>query len=71
MTFLDGGNSIGTGTLDVNGVATLATSTLATGNHTITASYSGNIDYNTSTGSLANNPQIVGAGGKTGNDDDH
>ncbi len=48
ITFLDGGSSIGTGVL-TSGTATLTISTLAGGNHTITASYPGDVDYNGST----------------------
>jgi len=40
VTFLDGATPLGTGAL-VNGVASLATSTLAAGAHVITASYAG------------------------------
>jgi hypothetical protein len=58
VTFLDGGNPIGTGTLS-GGVATFATSALAAGNHTITASYGGDGNFNSSTGSLTGNPQVV------------
>ena len=64
VTFLDGGTSIGTGTLS-GGVATLTTSTLAAGNHTITANYSGDSNFSASTGSLANNPQVVNKPGTT------
>jgi len=48
MTFLDAGTSIGTGTTS-GGVATFATSTLAQGTHSITASYPGDGNYLTST----------------------
>ena len=41
ITFNDGNNSLGTGTL-TNGTASLTTSTLAVGGHSITAVYSGN-----------------------------
>jgi hypothetical protein len=37
----------------------LSTTALATGNHTITAQYSGDADFNVSTGSLTGNPQLV------------
>ncbi|HET8920122.1 MAG TPA: Ig-like domain repeat protein [Xanthobacteraceae bacterium] len=59
VTFLDGGASIGTGTLGSNGQAVLNTANLALGNHTITASYNGDVNFNGSTGSLLNNPQVV------------
>jgi hypothetical protein len=58
VTFLDGGNSIGTAPLG-GGVATFTTSALAVGNHTITASYNGDGNFNGSTGSLTGNPQVV------------
>lgn len=41
VTFTDGGTSIGTGTLNAQGIATLTTSTLAPGSHTIVANYAG------------------------------
>jgi uncharacterized delta-60 repeat protein len=59
VTFLDGGSSIGTGTLDASGVATLTTTTLTTGNHTMTASYGSDATFDVSTGSLTGNPQVV------------
>jgi hypothetical protein len=45
VTFLDGGTSIGTGTVGAGGVATLMTSALAAGSHSITASYGGDANY--------------------------
>jgi sugar lactone lactonase YvrE len=50
VTFSDGGNSIGTGTLSGN-VATFTTSSLTVGVHTITASWPGNANYNAATSS--------------------
>src|SRR4051794_17874444 len=41
VTFLDGGTSIGTGTVNASGQATLTTSALAVRSHTITARYAG------------------------------
>jgi large repetitive protein len=41
VTFMDGANNIGTGTLNAKGVATLTVSNLAVGQHTITAVYAG------------------------------
>jgi hypothetical protein len=41
VTFLDGTTSIGTGTLNSSGSATLSVNTLTVGSHTITASYAG------------------------------
>src|SRR4029077_7830681 len=58
VTYLDGGSPIGSGTLS-GGVATFTTSALAVGNHTITANYGGDGNFNVSTGSLTGNPQVV------------
>ncbi len=58
VTFLDGGSPIGSGMLS-GGIATFTTSTLAVGSHTITTSYGGDSNFNGSTGSLTDNPQIV------------
>jgi uncharacterized repeat protein (TIGR01451 family) len=58
LTFLDGGTPIGSGMLS-GGVATFTTSTLAVGSHTITTSYGGDSNFNGSTGSLTDNPQVV------------
>jgi sugar lactone lactonase YvrE len=44
VSFLDGTTPLGQGTLS-NGVTTLSTSSLAAGNHTITAVYSGNANF--------------------------
>ena len=51
VTFLDGATSIGTGTLNASGVATLTTSTLANGVHSITASYGGDNNFSVSASS--------------------
>ena len=48
VTFYDGAASIGTGTTK-GGAAILATSTLAVGTHSITATYAGDATYQTST----------------------
>ncbi len=58
VTFLDGGTSIGTGTLSA-GVASFATTALTTGNHTITATYGGDGNFNGATGALTGTPQVV------------
>jgi hypothetical protein len=50
VTFNDGGSPIGTSTLS-GGVATFTTSSLAVGNHTITATYNGSPAFNASTSS--------------------
>jgi hypothetical protein len=44
VTFFDNGVAIGTATL-VNGVAKFTTSSLAKGNHTITATYAGDVNF--------------------------
>jgi Bacterial Ig-like domain (group 3)/Autotransporter beta-domain len=49
VTFKDGANVIGTGTLNGNGQATLATSSLSAGNHAITAVYGGDSTFSGST----------------------
>jgi len=49
VTFMDNGSSIGTGALSSAGVATLITTTLPVGSNSITAIYSGDTDYTTST----------------------
>ena len=49
VTFLDGAATIGTGALNVNGIATFTTSALAVGTHPITASYAGDSAHGIST----------------------
>ena len=58
VTFLDNGTSIGSGTL-IGGVATLTTTALAVSSHPITTNYPGDGSFNSSTGSLTGNPQVV------------
>jgi hypothetical protein len=48
VTFKDGNTSIGSGMLDTNGNVFFTTSTLTSGNHTITASYAGDANFNAS-----------------------
>jgi hypothetical protein len=45
VTFLDGGEAIGTASIDGSGHATLPLSTLSVGSHTLTASYAGATNY--------------------------
>src|SRR5207245_4717066 len=55
VIFSDGGTSIGQGTLSTTGGvtrATFSTSSLTFGSHTITASYAGNSNFLTSTGTF-------------------
>ncbi|WP_160115108.1 Ig-like domain repeat protein [Bryocella elongata] len=49
VSFLDGATSLGTATVNGSGIATLSTSALAFGSHTITAVYSGDTNHATST----------------------
>jgi len=49
VKFFDGTTPLGTGTLDPTGHATLATTTLTLGTHSLTAIYSGSSSYSTST----------------------
>ena len=60
VTFYDNGASIGTGaTSGGNGTATFTTSSLTAGSHPITATYGGDSNFSSSTGSLTGNPQVV------------
>jgi len=52
VTFKDGITTLGTGTLNSSGTTTFSTSALARGTHHITASYGGDGNFKTSTGSL-------------------
>jgi hypothetical protein len=49
VTWLDGKNSIGSSTVNGNGVATFPMSTLTVGTHNITAAYLGDSNFNAST----------------------
>jgi hypothetical protein len=49
VTFKDGTTTIGSGALNVGGVATLVTSALTAGTHNITAAYSGDVAFQPST----------------------
>ncbi|MGD0464871.1 MAG: Ig-like domain repeat protein, partial [Tepidisphaeraceae bacterium] len=51
VTFEDGSTTLGTGTLDGSGVATLSTSGLSVGSHSITVVYGGDTNFTTSTSS--------------------
>jgi hypothetical protein len=52
VSFYDGTTLLGTGTLDGSGVATFSISTLAVGDHAITAFYDGDVRDGTSTSSV-------------------
>jgi len=49
VSFLDNGVSLGQGTLNAQGVATISVSTLSVGSHSITAVYAGSVAYASST----------------------
>lgn len=59
VSFFDGATSIGTVVLNGSGLASLTTSTLAQGNHSITAIYSGDSSFGPSTSPVL--IQVVGA----------
>src|SRR5712692_3395052 len=63
VTFLDGATSLGAGTLDSSGIATLTTASLAVGAHSITASYGGDTNFNPSSSSALS--QTVNKGSTT------
>jgi hypothetical protein len=52
VTFMDGSVTLGTGTLNSSGQATFTTSSLAVGNHSITAVYTGDNNFVTSTSTV-------------------
>jgi YVTN family beta-propeller protein len=52
VNFLDGTTVLGTGTLNGSGVATLTTSTLAVGTHSITAAFGGDSNFAASTSTV-------------------
>ena len=62
VTFLDGATVLGTGTIDF-GVATLATSSLAAGTHSITAQYGGDSNYSAAVSTAV--PQVVNLASST------
>jgi hypothetical protein len=53
VTFFDGATSIGTGTLNASGVATLTTNSLSVGTHSLTATYGGDLNFAGSTSAPA------------------
>src|SRR5262249_24505837 len=52
VTFLDGATPLGTANVNLSGIATLATTSLTAGSHTITANYSDGVSFNSSSQSL-------------------
>lgn len=66
VTFKDGAATLGTGTVNANGVATLTTSALSVGTHAnLTAVYGGNGNFNASPTSAAISRTVNKAGTKT------
>jgi len=63
VTFANGGTPLGTGTLDATGHATFTTSALTAGNHTITATYPGTVNFMPSTASLSQGVVTPGSNG--------
>lgn len=61
VTFKDGANSLGTGTLNGSGVATYSTSSLTVASHSITASYGGDSRNTGSTSGVVHVTVAVGA----------
>jgi polygalacturonase len=53
VTFSEGLNTLGTGTLNGSGVATYTTTSLAVGSHSLTATYAATTDYGTSMATAA------------------
>jgi hypothetical protein len=64
VTFLDGTSTIGTGTLS-GGSTSIQTSSLSAGNHTITANYSGDSNFASSTGTLTGGQTVKQASSTT------
>ncbi|MGB9029904.1 MAG: FG-GAP-like repeat-containing protein, partial [Acidobacteriaceae bacterium] len=54
VTFYDGANTLGTGTLNASGVATYTTTTLSVGVHSLTASFPASSTYSGSTSGAVN-----------------
>ena len=63
VTFSDGATQLGTGTLNISGIATLTTSLPHAGSHLITASYGGDPDFAASTSNTV--AQVVDQGATT------
>src|SRR5205085_1437802 len=63
VTFKDGANVLGTGTLNASGVASFSTASLSVGSHGITAVYNG--DTNDNGSSSAPLTQVVNANATT------
>ncbi|WP_263382548.1 Ig-like domain repeat protein [Granulicella arctica] len=63
FTFIDGGVTLGTGTINASGSASLTVSTLTIGTHLLTASYSGDTNNGPSISNTV--PQVVQGQGST------
>lgn len=61
VTFYDGAATLGTGTVDGSGKATITTTSLGVGTHSITATYGGDANVNASTSSAVS--QVINANG--------
>ncbi|WP_433984142.1 MBG domain-containing protein [Tunturiibacter empetritectus] len=59
VTFFDNGNPVNTATLSSSDVATFSTTSLSVGVHTITAVYSGDTDFSSSTASAASGANTI------------
>jgi hypothetical protein len=59
ITFTEGGNTLGSGTLDANGKASFGTSTLNVGAHSITARYAGSGNFNPSSSSVSEVVNVI------------
>jgi hypothetical protein len=59
VTFFDNGNLLNTATLNSSDVATFTTTALTVGVHTITAVYSGDIDFSSSTASASSGANTI------------
>ncbi|MCR8643863.1 Ig-like domain repeat protein [Paenibacillus sp. N1-5-1-14] len=65
VTFKDGSTTLGSVSVDGYGKATYNTGSLSVGSHSITAVYTGNSDYSSSTSSAATHTVYQGTGGNT------
>jgi len=61
VQFFVDGNALGSPVAVSNGIAQFNTSTLTAGNHTVTATYSGDANFNGSTGTLSGGQTVVKA----------
>jgi hypothetical protein len=52
VTFMDGTTALGLGSVNSSGIATISTSTLSIGSHSITASYVGDVNFGSATSAV-------------------